>query len=196
MTEQKTKKPWYGRWWAICLYVFIGLIVLSAIFGGNSPSTNSNSQSNINAPSQQAQAPPTYNIGDSIQAGDFTWKITKVSTASQVGEEVYGTLMGKKADGIFVILDVQVTNTGKSAKYLMDSFVKLVDDQGREFSPDTEASIWIKPQGSGLTFEQINPGITKTGKIIYDIPQGLKVANLKISNNLIESSVYDVKLMF
>ncbi len=78
----------------------------------------------------------------------------------------------------------------------MDSFVKLVDDQGREFSPDTEASIWIKPQGSGLTFEQINPGITKTGKIIYDVPQGLKVANLKISNNLIESSVYDVKLMF
>ena len=170
MTEQKNKKPWYGRWWAICLYVFIGLIILGAIFGDNNPSTNtnSNSQSNINAQSQQQiQTPPqptTYNVGDSIQAGDFTWKIIKVSTASQIGEEIYGTLMGKKADGIFVILDVEVTNTGKSAQYLSDSFVKLIDDQGREFSADTGAAIWIKPEGSALMFDQINPGITKKEK--------------------------------
>ena len=104
--------------------------------------------------------------------------------------------MGKKADGIFVILDVEVTNNGKSAQYLMDSFVKLVDNQGREFSPDTGAAVWLKPEGSALMFEQINPGIIKKGKIVYDVPQNLRVANLKIASNLIESSVYDVKLMF
>jgi len=41
------------------------------------------------------------------------------------------TFIGEKADGEFLILDIQVENTGKSAKYLMDSFVKIVDDQKR-----------------------------------------------------------------
>jgi len=196
MHNDTIKKSWYKRWWAIVLYVFIGLIILGVIFGGNDTS-NSGTQtpsdsSGIKATQGEAQ---TYALGDSIKAGDFTWKITKVTTASQVGEELYGTLIGEKADGVFIILDVEVTNTGNSAKYLMDSFVKLVDDQNREFSPSTSAAFYLKPQGSALMFEQINPGITKKGKIVYDVPQGLKVFNLKISSNLISSSFYNVKLM-
>lgn len=196
MVEHKIKKAWYARWWAIVLYVFIGLIILGAIFGGNNPSSSSqNGNQNAGTDITQQPAQTTYSIGDSIKAGDFTWKITKVSTASQIGEDVYGTFFGEKADGVFVILDVEVSNTGNSAKYLMDSFVKLVDEQDREFSPSTSAAIYLKPEGSALMFEQINPGITKKGKIVYDVPQGLKVANLRISSNLLESSVYNVKLI-
>ena len=32
-----------------------------------------------------------------------------------------------------------------------------------------------------LLFEEINPGIIKKGKIVYDVPEGIKVANIKIS---------------
>lgn len=31
---QKTKKPWYKRWWAIVLYVFIAMIIIGAMSGG------------------------------------------------------------------------------------------------------------------------------------------------------------------
>lgn len=38
MTNQqdttKTKKPWYKRWWAIVLYVFIGITIIAGIGGG------------------------------------------------------------------------------------------------------------------------------------------------------------------
>ena len=110
-------------------------------------------------------------------------------------EDLAGTFFGEKADGIFIILDVEVENTGKSAKYLMDSYLKLVDEQGREFSPNSVAAIYLKPQGSALMFEQVNPGITKKGKIVFDVPAGLKVANIRISSNLVSSSFYNVKLM-
>ncbi len=33
-TEAKPKKPWYKRWWAIVLYVFIGMMIIGAINGG------------------------------------------------------------------------------------------------------------------------------------------------------------------
>jgi len=195
MAEHKIKKEWYKRWWAIVLYVFVGLIILGSIFGGNNPS-NSSQGTNQNSGTDITQQPAQtiYSIGDSIKAGDFTWKITKVSTASQIGEDVYGTFFGEKADGVFVILDVEVSNTGNSAKYLMDSYLKLIDDQNREFSPNSAVAIYLKPEGSALMFEQVNPGITKKGKIVFDVPAGLKVANVRISSNLLSSSFYNIKL--
>ncbi|MBI2646860.1 DUF4352 domain-containing protein [Candidatus Woesearchaeota archaeon] len=199
MADVKAKKVWYKRWWAITLFIIIGLAILVNLFGGNDSSPTPSS-SNVQTNSQQqittkTEEVKTYSIGDSIQAGDFTWKITKSSTATEIGEDLAGTFFGEKADGIFIILDVEVENTGKSAKYLMDSYLKLVDEQGREFSPNSAAAIYLKPQGSALMFEQVNPGINKKGKIVFDVPAGLKVANIRISSNLVSSSFYNVKLM-
>lgn len=207
MVEEKVKKPWYKRWWAITLFVILGLIILGNIFGSkdNTPSSSSAVQTNAQgqAPqdAQEAQKESklpevkTYSLGDEIQAGDFNWKVTRFSTTKEIGKDVMGNFFGKKADGIFLILDVEIENTGSSAKYLMNSFVKLVDAQNREFSPDTEAAFYIEPIGSALLFEQINPGIKKKGKIVYDVPEGLKFLNVKISSNLVESSFSNVKLM-
>lgn len=199
MAGEKVKKAWYKRWWAIALFIIIGLVILGNLFGGNNTSSSS-SNSNIQTDSQQQitakiEETKTYSIGDSVQAGDFKWKITKSSTAAEIGENIGSTFLGEKADGVFIILYVEVENTGKSAEYLMDSYLKLVDDQGREFSPNSAAVIYLKPQGSALMFEQVNPGIIKKGKIVFDVPVGLKVANIKISSNLLSSSFYNVKLI-
>jgi hypothetical protein len=218
MAEVREKKAWYKRWWAITLFIIFGMGILGNIFGGNDSSTDSNSNLQTTTPEQipakqkddlqtttpeqitgkvtaSQQEVKTYSLGDEIQAGDFKWKITKSSTAREIGQDIMGTFFGEKADGIFIIVDVEVKNTGKSAKYLMDSYLKLIDDQGREFSPNSAAAIYLKPEGSALMFEQVNPGITKKGKIVFDVPEGLKVANIRISSNLLQSSFYNVKLM-
>jgi len=196
MAESKNKKSWYKRWWAITLFIFLGLIILGAIFGGNSSNTETQTTSSGGTKIQQPSQPEvrTYQMGEIIEAGDFSWKITKVTTAQQIGEDIFGSFFGEKADGIFVIIDVEVENTGKQAKYLSDSYVKLIDEQSREFSSNSVAAIYLKPEGSALIFEQINPGITKKGKIVYDVPEGISVANVKISSNILSSKVYNVEL--
>jgi len=209
MAETKQKKPWYKRWWAIVLYVLAGLIILGNLIGEDNTSTTSNNIP-VAIPEQTAvkqeevqpepiivkpEAVKTYSVGDEIQAGDLKWKIAKFSTATEIGQDIMGTFLGEKADGVFIIIDVEVENTGNSAKYLMDSYLKLVDDKNREFSPNSAAAIYLKPQGSALMFEQINPGIIKKGKIVFDVPTGLKVANIRISSNLLQSNFYNVKLM-
>ena len=136
MPETNDKKSWYKRWWAIVLFVFIGLIILGAIFGGNDSSNASFSKnSNPSSNTQQVQT-TAYNIGDNIQAGDFKWKIIGVSTTSALGDSYFN----KQADGIFVVLDLEVENTANSAQYLMDSNLKLIDNQGREFSSSTDSA--------------------------------------------------------
>jgi len=39
MTMEKTQKPWYKKWWAITLFIFFGLIVISSL-ADNNDSTN------------------------------------------------------------------------------------------------------------------------------------------------------------
>jgi hypothetical protein len=204
----KEKKLWYKRWWAIVLYVFIGLIFLGNLIPDNN-STTEKSQEVVTEPTANTESATEktiattkepvkkteFKVGDEFIVGNFKWKITGFERKSEIGEYIMDMFMGKKADGEFLIVNVEVENVGKSAEYLMDSFVKLVDDQDREFSPSSGAAIYLKPQGSALMFETINPGIVKKGKIVYDVPVGLKVANVRISSSLVSNSFYTVKLI-
>ena len=192
----ETKKSWYKRWWAIILFIFIGLIILGGLFGDDSSNsgtqTTTQTDSSDTTPAQEQIK--TYSLGEIIPAGDFKWKITKVSTAKEIGQDLAGSFFGEKADGIFVILNVEVENIGNSAEYLTDSYIKLIDTQGREFSPNTLAAIYLKPDGSALAFEQVNPGLTKKGKIVYDVPENVKSFNVKITSSLFSSEVYNVEI--
>jgi len=188
-----------GVKWILVILVFVFIAIGAS--QGNKNATNTanptqNTASNQQAitPSNSNPTPKNYGLGDSFVAGDFTWKITDVTTASEIGQDLGGTFLGEKANGIFVILSVEVENTGKTAKYLSDSYIKLVDDQSREFSASTVAAIYLKPEGSALMFEQINPGIIKKGKLVYDVPTGLKVANVKVTSSLFTSEYYTVKI--
>ena len=133
-------------------------------------------------------------IGDEILAGEFKWKITKITKEKQIGQDLAGTFFGVKADGEFLIVDVEVENIGKSANILSDSYIKLVDNQGREFTADTMASFYLE-QGSSLIFDTVNPGIVKKGKVVFDVPVGLSVVDVKIYDSLATSSFYTVKLI-
>jgi len=181
------KKAWYNRWWSITLFVIIGFIILVSLFGGNDSSELKISNTNSETASAKDQ---TYSLGEFIQAGDFKWKITTVDTAKTLGSNPY---LIKEANGVFLILDVEVENTGKSAVYLMDSYLKLIDSQGREFSPDSSAAVYLDPN-SALVFEQINPGLVKKGKIIFEIPTDVKTFDVKISSNAFSSKTYNVKI--
>ncbi len=41
MADSKTKKIWYKRWWAITLFILVGLIILGSLFGNDSSTSNS-----------------------------------------------------------------------------------------------------------------------------------------------------------
>ena len=127
-----------------------------------------------------------YSMNTKIQAGDFAWTITGVTKTKSFG----GSYFISRADGEYLVISVEIENTGKTAQYLSSDYLKLIDDKNREFS-----STYVLGEDSIISFETINPGIVKKGKIIFDVPEGIKVINVKISSNLIESSFYNVQLL-
>lgn len=191
-----------GIRWVIVIVVVVVFLVgignLTESSTSTGPVVESSVQSGADTSAEKITPSPEmriYSPGDEIQAGDFKWKIIGVTASNEIGEDVFGTFFGERADGVFMIVEVEVENTGDHAEYLMDSFVKLVDEQGREFSPNSVAALYLKPEGSALLFEQINPGIKKKGKIVYDVPEGLKITNVIISSDILFNSLYQVRLM-
>ena len=64
-----------------------------------------------------------------------------------------------------------IENIGDKSEHIWGSYVNVIDDQERTFEHDISAEIYL--DGS-FSFEQMQPGLPKRGKIIFDIPQDLK----------------------
>ncbi|RXZ05066.1 DUF4352 domain-containing protein [Klebsiella pneumoniae] len=94
-------------------------------------------------------------------------------------DSVGGKYLSEKAQGVFKIVEVSITNNQKDAITVDANSFKLVDNQDREFKYSTQAQTAFDVGNGGKSdffLKQLNPGLTQTGKIIFDVPayaQGL-----------------------
>ncbi|MBK5231959.1 MAG: DUF4352 domain-containing protein [Thermoleophilia bacterium] len=144
---------------------------------------------NANSAGQEStdSGEPVAKVGDSLSLKGTTYKVTKVSTAKSVGDQYTGA----KADGIFVIVDLDLTNEKSEPATIIEDNLRLISG-GNEYSTSTDA-IFAYPDQTFL-LEEIQPGLTKSGKLIYDVPKSaLNGAVLQVSD-LFSDSTGDIEL--
>ncbi len=123
-----------------------------------------------------ADPPASATIGTAVTSGDFEVTITRVRPGvKSVGTE----FLSEKAQGRYVLVDLKATNSGDEAHYLLGSDITLLDARGREFSVDEMASIYVSDNNPLL--EEINPGNTSKGTLVFDLPKGVKATQAQIS---------------
>nr|WP_256146762.1 DUF4352 domain-containing protein [Bacillus thuringiensis] len=97
-------------------------------------------------------------------------------------DSVGGEYLNEKAQGVFKVVEVSITNNQKDAITLSSNSFKLVDNQDREFSPNSAAQIKLNAANRGnskFLLEKLNPGLSQTGKIIFDVPKDAQGLVLK-----------------
>jgi Domain of unknown function (DUF4352) len=67
-----------------------------------------------------------------------------------------------------VIIDFQFQNGGNEAKTLHQQALQLVDSSGRESDPDPDDLLYV-PQDRNILMQQVNPGVTQPGQVIFTI---------------------------
>lgn len=154
-----SKHPYYT------ILIFFGILIILSMFANIGSETNSQSNS-VNVPENTIQ---TYSLGDKFVLENFAYTFTNLEKTSFVGNEYFGD----EANGEFLIFDVSVENVGNEADYINNE-IYLIDNQGREFEQDDDAWIYLD---DNLIFEELNPGLTKKGQIIFDVPEN---SNYKI----------------
>jgi len=127
-------------------------------------------------------------IGDPVRDGKFEFTVTSVKDGvASVGDDV----LGQEAQGQFVLVKVTVKNIGDKAQLFDGSSQTAFDADGREFSSDSEAAIYVK--GSESFLNEINPGNSVKATVVFDVPKGAKLTKVELHDSVFSGGV-DVAL--
>ena len=119
------------------------------------------------APSSSPTVAPTpVAVGQEAIDGTFAFTVKSSSTDNVVDWDENDQV---NAQGIFVFVNMQVENIGRSSQTYSADYQRLVDSEGREYSPDRRATM---QQYAGHVDIDINPGNTTSAGLVFDVPDG------------------------
>ena len=86
-----------------------------------------------------------------------------------------------RAAGQFLIVHLAVRNTGHQPETLMPSRFSLVDSAGRHYTSSFagETAVLFKT-GQSLMLEPFQPGLDRTGDVVFDLPESARQVSLTI----------------
>lgn len=122
-------------------------------------------------------------IGQTYDLGALSYKIEKVKFKKFIG----GLYTLNKADGVFLIITLTVTNKEQKQILIDNSFFKLLDESGAvyEYSPDATSTLELT-EFPGKTFMgmTINPHVSKKAKVVFEVPTKKKAYKLVFTDPL------------
>lgn len=151
--------------------LIIVIAVLAAAFGGGGQDTatqdkeEQKEEKSKEKEKSKEQEQASYGLNEPVEVGDASWVVTNAQKTNQLADP-FGVRPPK--EGTFVIVDFQFTNGGNEAKTLHQQALQLVDGSGRQSEPDTDSLMYI-PQDRNIFLEQVNPGVTEAGQVIFTI---------------------------
>jgi Domain of unknown function (DUF4352) len=114
--------------------------------------------------------PARQSMYQSFDVGYWNYRVDKMITVAQLGKGSFA----KKPDGRFVIVSLTVRNGDTTASMLPSATLR--DEMGREHS--STVNFGSDLPGEDLTLVTLNPGVSKSGYFIFDVPtdaQGLQL---------------------
>lgn len=152
---------------------FLALIVLGAVGSMLGGETESEKKNNTEAQSSKKEkkekkekSSEEVGVGETLRVGDVEFTIKSFETVNKIGSGF--TEQTPETEGaVFLVIDTTVKNVGKEAINTDSSFFSVLTSDDITYSAST-----IVNDGYFL-FESINPGLEQSGKVAFEIPQGL-----------------------
>jgi len=187
---EASERKWYQKKrWIIPLGAVLGIIVISSL---SSDSNNSNNASNDSAGEgdrggESESAPDESNdpgLNTPVRDGKFEFVVTGMQCGqTQIGDETFG----EKAQGQFCLVSMRVTNIGDEPQTLFGDNMVVFDAEGRKYSADTGAAIYLDE--SNTFIEEINPGNSLDGTVVFDVPAGLIPVSIELHDSAFSDGV-------
>ncbi len=117
--------------------------------------------------------------------GKFEFTVTKLECGkTSVGDPI----LAVKAQGQFCIVSVTVKNIGKEAQTFDGTSQKAYDAKNTQYSDDSEAEVAINKDARTF-LEQINPGNSVKGQLVFDVPKGTKLTSIELHDSFLSGGV-------
>lgn len=147
----------------LTLVLFGGCLAALSSGGGDSGEGGGNSE-DLSYDEASKRAVP---VGETVKAGEVAWTVSSVQQSTEL------KALGERKQGDFVIVDVTFINNGKEPVPLDSASLALRDDQDRTHETDPDASLYV-PTNQDLFLNQVNPGVSKQGRVIFTVAPDAK----------------------
>lgn len=181
------RKRHTGRNVFLSLAGVVVLIIVIAV-AASSGSGSGSPAATASTPAAQAEASSasagTPGLGQPVSDGDFRFTVKDVTCGAAAAAAVEGTDgFGEKipAGAAECIVTMTVSNDKSQAQTFLDSAQYAYDQQGRKLSADTSGAAFL---AGDQELTQLNPGITVTARVAFQIPSGDKIVRLELHDSL------------
>ena len=136
---------------------------------------------------------PEYSVGQTAQVANVQWRVSDVYLTNLLRSN-----FGTQKRGRFVVVDFTFTNN-RDEEVTLDPELHMVlkDSRGREFGTDPDS--WeFMPTNLNIFLEPVNPGLSKNGRVIYQVPLDAWGFTLRLDDVEFweeESAVFDLSGM-
>jgi len=169
-----------SKWLIFFIMLACLIVAFSTINAGHTNNPNNTSNNSSKLPKENSNKIPTYSIKEPFVLGNLKYTLNSVETKDKL-TKVWGV---KKAEGTFLIINMTMKNIGNEPEYVNDE-IYVIDSQGRKFENDYESGVYLDEELSSI--EKINPSMSKTGQLVFDIPTNLS-GEIGIKENMWNSN--------
>ena len=113
--------------------------------------------------SDPSEVKASASVNEALSLKGTTYKVTSVRTADTVGE----SYARERANGTFVLVEVELTNEKQKPATIMSDSLTLVGGNGSAYSTSDDAILALDDQ---FLLEEIQPGLSESGTLVYDVP--------------------------
>ena len=135
--------------------------------GATSESVVDNLESEVSEEDVQVEV-ESFSIGEEVTVGDVAYTVNSISSAQTLG----GEYMNKTAQGMFLVVNVTVTNKGNESLDVSNSFFTLVDGE-KQYDSDGVASLYANEDGQSFFVNSINPDLSLSSNVAFDVTQAI-----------------------
>ncbi|MGQ4600352.1 DUF4352 domain-containing protein [Nocardia sp. R6R-6] len=161
------------RVWPWVLGGFFACIIL--LFGGCALLIGSAAHEVAKQENERTVAAPA---GTNVRDGKFSFVVTQVDApVKTVGDNQF---LKQNAQGEYILVHIEVTNTGDRPQTYFGDNQKLVDDGGRVFGNDTRAELNLNAH----LVSEINPGNKISVILAFDVPEGTTPAAVEFHDSM------------
>lgn len=186
----KVKKPFYKKWW---VWVLAIIVIANIASGGEEETSTTDTASDTKATKTTAkpeekkaeakkeepkkEAPKQHQVGDVVKVGKLEYTVKGVEETQKISN----VLGDKTTSGKFVIVEMAIKNLDKKERMADSNMFKIKAD-GAEYGADAELDMYVNDGGIGFFLETMNPNISKTGKVVFELPAEAKEYNIEVSS--------------
>jgi hypothetical protein len=146
----------------LCDLLVIGTLIFALMLGCRSSANSSGSDPGPD----QTQCQTDHATGDSVKVGYMEYKVYDSWFTNQLSDKGYPNT---PPDAQYLFVDVQMQNDDKEQRAVPE--FKLIDENNAEYGTTDKA--WGM-EGSVGVFQDLNPGVSKRGFVVFDVPQNHK----------------------